>query len=71
MRSKFKVAGLIAVGALAGALTTIQIGAYARNSQSALPLEELQQLATVFGTHQLPAVTLSAARSTMLITSNL
>ena len=49
MRSKFKVAGLIAVGALAGALTTIQIGAYARNSQSTLPLEELQQLATVFG----------------------
>lgn len=49
MRSKFKVAGLIAVGALAGALTTFQIGAHARNTQATLPLEELQQLAAVFG----------------------
>jgi carboxyl-terminal processing protease len=49
MGSKMKAAGLLAVGALAGALTTMQFGAYARSSFSPLPLEELQQLAAVFG----------------------
>jgi len=49
MGSKFKVAGLVAVGALAGALTTLQFSAYARSAFSPLPLEELQQLAAVFG----------------------
>ena len=49
MSGKFKVAGLLVLGAVAGALTTIQLQAYARNGQSALPLEELQQLAAVFG----------------------
>ena len=49
MRSKLKVAGFIAIGALAGALTTFQISAHARNTQATLPLEELQQLAAVFG----------------------
>ncbi|MFM8695521.1 MAG: S41 family peptidase [Betaproteobacteria bacterium] len=49
MSSKFKVAGLVAIGALAGALTTLQFSAYARSAFSPLPLEELQQLAAVFG----------------------
>jgi carboxyl-terminal processing protease len=49
MGAKLKVAGLLAVGALAGALTTLQLQANARNSLAPLPLEELQQLAAVFG----------------------
>ncbi len=49
MTGKFKVAGLLAVGAVAGALTTIQFQAIARGSLAPLPLEELQQLAAVFG----------------------
>jgi carboxyl-terminal processing protease len=49
MGAKLKVAGLLAVGALAGALTTMQITAVARSSLATLPLEELQQLAAVFG----------------------
>ena len=49
MSSKFKVAGLVAIGALAGALTTLQFSAYARSAFSPLTLEELQQLAAVFG----------------------
>jgi len=45
-----KVAGFLAVGALAGALTTLQLQAYARTGgMAALPLEEMQQLAAVFG----------------------
>jgi carboxyl-terminal processing protease len=47
--SKLKVVGLLAVGALAGAMTTLQLQANARNSLAPLPLEELQQLAAVFG----------------------
>ncbi|MCW5666056.1 MAG: S41 family peptidase [Piscinibacter sp.] len=49
MGSKLKVAGWLAVGAVAGALTTMQFQAIARNPVSQLPLEELQQLAAVFG----------------------
>ena len=49
MGSKLKVAGWLAVGAVAGALTTMQLQAIARSSVSQLPLEELQQLAAVFG----------------------
>ncbi|CAD5372280.1 Peptidase S41 [Rubrivivax sp. A210] len=48
MGSKFKVAGILAVGAIAGALTTMQLQAVARNAMSPLPLEEVQQLAAVF-----------------------
>ena len=48
MNAKLRVAGFIAAGALAGALATIQLQAFARNG-AALPLEELQQLAAVFG----------------------
>jgi carboxyl-terminal processing protease len=49
MGAKLKVAGLLAIGALAGALTTMQVTAVARSSLAPLPLEELQQLAAVFG----------------------
>ena len=49
MTGRYKVVGLLAVGAIAGALTTMQLQAFARNSLSPLPLEELQQLAAVFG----------------------
>jgi carboxyl-terminal processing protease len=48
MGSKLKVAGILAVGALAGALTTMQLQAVARNALAPLPLEEVQQLAAVF-----------------------
>jgi carboxyl-terminal processing protease len=49
MGTKIKVASLLALGVVAGALTTMQLQAYARNSLAPLPLEELQQLAAVFG----------------------
>ena len=49
MGSKLKVSGWIALGIVAGALTTIQLQAIARGSVAQLPLEELQQLAAVFG----------------------
>jgi carboxyl-terminal processing protease len=49
MGAKLRVAGLLAVGAMAGVLTTLQLQANARNSLAPLPLEELQQLAAVFG----------------------
>ena len=45
MSSKLKVAGWVAVGAVAGALTTMQLQANARSSLSPLPLDEMQQLA--------------------------
>ena len=48
MGSKLKVAGLLAVGAVAGALTTMQLQAVARSALAPLPLEEVQQLAAVF-----------------------
>ncbi|HEX6017494.1 MAG TPA: S41 family peptidase [Burkholderiaceae bacterium] len=49
MGGKLKVVGFIALGAVAGALATIQLTAFARNTLAPLPLEELQQLAAVFG----------------------
>jgi len=49
MSGKLKVAGWLALGAVAGALTTMQLQAFARNGSVALPLEEMQQLAQVFG----------------------
>ncbi|MCV2354411.1 S41 family peptidase [Paucibacter sp. B2R-40] len=48
MSAKFKVAGWLALGVVAGALTTMQLQANARSNLSPLPLEELQQLAAVF-----------------------
>ena len=49
MGAKLKVAGFIALGAVAGALATMQVQAVAQRSLAPLPLEELQQLAAVFG----------------------
>jgi carboxyl-terminal processing protease len=49
MSHKLKIAGWISVGALAGALTTVSLQTVARASLAPLPLEELQQLAAVFG----------------------
>jgi carboxyl-terminal processing protease len=49
MGAKLKVAGWLALGVVAGALATMQLQATARNSVSQLPLEELQQMAAVFG----------------------
>jgi carboxyl-terminal processing protease len=49
MNAKLRVAGFVALGALTGALATIQLQAFARNATAPLPLEELQQLAAVFG----------------------
>ncbi|MEY3271443.1 MAG: hypothetical protein RLZZ341_344, partial [Pseudomonadota bacterium] len=48
MGSKFKIAGLLALGALGGALMTMQISAVARSAFAPLPVAELQQLAAVF-----------------------
>lgn len=49
MGSKLKIWGWIGIGAVAGALATMQLQASARSTVSALPIEELQQLAAVFG----------------------
>ena len=49
MGAKLRVAGWLAVGAVAGALATMQMQATARNGVGQLPIEELQQLAAVFG----------------------
>ena len=50
MGVKLKVSGWLALGAVAGALATMQLQAIARSGSLApLPLEELQQLAAVFG----------------------
>jgi len=48
MGAKLKVAGFVALGALAGALTTMQFQAVARGTFTPLPLEEMQQLAAAF-----------------------
>jgi carboxyl-terminal processing protease len=49
MGQKLKIAGWISVGVVAGALTTVSLQTVARNAVAPLPLEELQQLAAVFG----------------------
>ena len=49
MGQKLKIAGWLSIGALAGALTTISLQTTARGAFAPLPLEELQQLAAVFG----------------------
>lgn len=49
MGHKVKVAGWISIGALAGVMTTVSLQTVARGSLAPLPLEELQQLAAVFG----------------------
>ena len=49
MGQKLKIVGWLSIGALAGALTTISLQTTARGAFAPLPLEELQQLAAVFG----------------------
>jgi carboxyl-terminal processing protease len=49
MGHKLKITGWIALGVLAGALTTVSLQTVARSALAPLPLEELQQLAAVFG----------------------
>jgi len=49
MGQKLKIAGWISIGVMTGALTTVQLQAVARGGLTPLPLEELQQLAAVFG----------------------
>ena len=49
MGQKLKITGWIAAGAIAGALTTVSLQTVARGAMAPLPLEELQQLAVVFG----------------------
>jgi len=49
MSQKLKTAGWITVGVLAGALTTVSLQTVARGAMTPLPLEELQQLAAVYG----------------------
>lgn len=49
MGQKLKITGWISVGLLAGALTTVSLQTVARSALAPLPLEELQQLAEVFG----------------------
>jgi carboxyl-terminal processing protease len=49
MGQKLKIIGWLSVGALAGALTTVSLQTVARGNMAPLPLEELQQLAAVFG----------------------
>ncbi|HYD75884.1 S41 family peptidase [Ramlibacter sp.] len=49
MGQKLKITGWVAAGAVAGALTTVSLQTVARGSLAPLPLEELQQLAAVFG----------------------
>lgn len=49
MRQKLKIAAWIGLGVVTGALTTVSLQTVARGTLTPLPLEELQQLAAVFG----------------------
>ena len=49
MGQKLKTAGWISLGVIAGALTTVSLQTVARGAMAPLPLDELQQLAAVFG----------------------
>jgi carboxyl-terminal processing protease len=49
MGHKLKIAGWIGLGVMTGALTTVSLQTVARSTLAPLPLEELQQLAAVFG----------------------
>jgi carboxyl-terminal processing protease len=49
MGQKLKISGWVALGVMAGALTTVSLQTVARGTFAPLPLEELQQLAAVFG----------------------
>lgn len=49
MGYKLKIVAWVSVGIVAGALTTVSLQTVARGTLAPLPLEELQQLAAVFG----------------------
>jgi carboxyl-terminal processing protease len=49
MGHKLKIAGWISLGVVAGALSTVSLQTVARGTLAPMPLEELQQLSTVFG----------------------
>ena len=49
MGHRLKIFGWVALGVVAGALTTVSLQTVARNTLTPLPLDELQQLAAVFG----------------------
>ncbi len=49
MGSKLKATGWITAGVLTGALATVSVQTLARNTTTPLPLDELQQLAAVYG----------------------
>ena len=49
MGHKLKIAGWVGLGIVTGALTTVSLQTVARSTLAPLPLEELQQLAAVFG----------------------
>ncbi|MBK9573490.1 MAG: S41 family peptidase [Rhodoferax sp.] len=49
MGQNLKIVGWVSLGVLAGALTTVSLQTVARGTLAPLPLEELQQLASVFG----------------------
>ncbi len=49
MGHKLKIAGWVGIGVIAGAMTTVSLQTMARSTLAPLPLEELQQLAAVFG----------------------
>lgn len=49
MSSKLKIAGWITIGALTGMLATVQLQAIARGALTPLPLEQMQELAAVYG----------------------
>ena len=49
MGQKLKITSWVAVGVLAGSLTTVSLQTVARGAMSPLPLAEIQQLSAVFG----------------------
>ena len=49
MGQKLRITGWVSLGVLAGALTTVSLQSGARSNPAQMPLEELRQLAAVFG----------------------
>lgn len=49
MKTQPKILGWLAIGVCAGVMATVSLQTLARNTVSPLPLEQLQQLAAVFG----------------------
>ncbi len=49
MGSKWKTAGWVGAGVVAGALATVSVQTVARGNATPLPLQELQQFAAVYG----------------------